>query len=1067
MEKIIDLVIQIIPIIWLKESIHRLIERIKSEPDWEKFQSFSDDYSDELKEKFFDDMNRIKNTKTHIIQIIGPDVPEKLYFVCNSFMQRFSKEKYKPFLLSADKITGSDNIIDFMQKEILQRKVKRKKFFNILKKKKYFIVLDHAEKITRQSGTFLSLKNVIISSKSRSRLVLLYNEKSYSDHNDSNIECIVLEKLDPELDFSSLSPVEQSILCWLTLKPSLSTEDISAKESIHKDDIENAIHSLKSKFLVNDLYNNIVIHSNIKNCVCCHMIDNFVNGVIEKDIAKIDSYLIFDIYADNTEIYDQQERFLNSIKSKLQKYFNIDDNDRMNDYFRNLLLKIKNESIKQKYAVANIVNLLFYIGGNINNMNLTGLNFGPVDFSRESIINVDLRGAKLMQAKFKESLDMVTSCKFLPEKPYFVTGDVTGNIIFWDTKTYQKINSIKAHKSTIWEICFSENGNYMATCSNDSSLKVWNLSQIDDFDVAPERVYVMKERTNSWLSCADWHNNIIATAGESGIIYFCDPLEKRILQTYKTEGTHHRLRFSPTGKTLLVGNSNGIIQELCYNNETQEFEQCTCFNAHRGQISVINFINDSEVLSGGEDGNLIIWKKQGDEWILQCSVEAHKGIITGAVTSITQNNGILIITCGHDGKINKWNYEKNNIIKSEEYYEESHDGKIHSMDIGHQKLLTCSADTSVRIWNIFRGCLATLRGFSPWVNSLALYSKEKFLAAGYAEPAIRIWNIDKEELDNRLYKIDSEIISISVSADERLLAAGESNGTIIFYDLNKKHMINRKTIAHGAIRSIAFLPGDYRIISASNDEIVAIHDIEYNNSNQIVFTGSQKLSDQFTAWLGDLGVNNNGLIAYSMRNGQIQVCEINDNNVCNKFLLCGPKASLQSIELSDNGKWLAAAGDDGYLYLWNLSQENIMQKVKICESHIGSLSFSANSKYIAAVGGDGTLKIISIDNLSVIQEVLISKESLHCVKFNKDMTKIFTGGIEGFICICNIEKNGDDIIKITNEKNLYVDAQYSKTKIFETDLPRVRLDSLSSLGVEIEEKPASRITKSVKDESTE
>lgn len=1053
MAKIIELVIPIIPISWLKESIPRLIKRIWPEPDWEKFQNYSDNYSDELKEKFFDDMNRIKNSNAPIIQIIVPDVTEKLYFVCSFFMERFSKEKYKPFLPSEDRFNGCYNIIDCLQEGILHQRVKRNKFFNILKKKKYFIVLDHAEKINNNLVPFLRQKNEMISSKFRSRLVLLYNERSHSDHSDSNIECIVLEKMDPKLDFSSLSPVEQSILCWLTLKPSLSTEDISVIESVRKDDIEKAILSLKNKFLVNDLYNNIVIRDSIKQSVRYHMIDNFVNGVLEKKFSKIDSYSIFDIYADDAEIHDQQENFLNPIKKSMQqKHFNINDNDRMIDDLRTLLLKIKNESIKQKYAVANIVNLLFYIGGNINNMDLSGLNFGPVDFSRTSIINADLRGAKLMQAKFQESLDMVTSCKFLPEKPYFVTGDVSGNIIFWDTKTYQKINSIKAHKSTIWEICFSENGNYMATCSNDSSLKVWNLSQIYDFDVAPERVYVMEEKTGSWLSCADWHNNIIATAGGSGIIYFCDPLEKRIQQAYGTEGTHHRLRFSLTGKILLAGNSKGIIQEFCYNNETREFEQRTCFKAHNGQVSAINFINESEVLSGGEDGNLIVWKKKGDEWSSQCSVQAHNGIISGAVASNTQNNGILIITCGHDGKINKWKYENHNIIKSEEYYNESQDGKIHSMDIGNQKLLTCSADTTVRIWNIFRGCLSTLRGFSPWVNSLALYGNEKFLAAGYAEPAIRIWNTDKKELDKRFYKIDSEIISISVSGDDRLLAAGERNGTIVFYDLIQKRMINRKTIARGSIRSIAFLPGNYRIISASNDESVAIYDIEYNNPNQIVFIGSQKLCDQFNSWLGGLGVNNNGLIAYSMRNGQIQVCKINGNNVCNKFLLNGPKAPLQSIELSNNGKWIAAAGDDGYLYLWNLNQENTMQKVKISESHIGSLCFSNDSKYIAAVGGDGTLKIISSDNPSVIQEVIISKESLHCVKFNGDMTKIFVAGMEGSIYICDIEKNSDDTIKITNNKNLYIDRLYSKTKIFKSDLPRVRLDSLSRLGVEIEEK---------------
>ncbi|NJO17842.1 MAG: hypothetical protein HC877_19555 [Thioploca sp.] len=71
-----------------------------------------------------------------------------------------------------------------------------------------------------------------------------------------------------------------------------------------------------------------------------------------------------------------------------------------------------------------------------------------------------------------------------------------------------------------------------------------------------------------------------------------------------------------------------------------------------------------------------------------------------------------------------------------------------------------------------------------------------------------------------------------------------------------------------------------------------------------------------------------------------------------------PQVQLNSIALSPNNQWLALAGSDGIVRIWNLSGEK--REIKHLEKNvdkINTIAFSPNNQQIAFGGWDKTIHI--------------------------------------------------------------------------------------------------------------
>ena len=43
----------------------------------------------------------------------------------------------------------------------------------------------------------------------------------------------------------------------------------------------------------------------------------------------------------------------------------------------------------------------------------------------------------------------------------------------WDSKTLEEMQFLKEHTASVMKVCFSKNGKFLATCSEDKTIKIW------------------------------------------------------------------------------------------------------------------------------------------------------------------------------------------------------------------------------------------------------------------------------------------------------------------------------------------------------------------------------------------------------------------------------------------------------------------------------------------------------------------------------------------------------------------------------------------------------------------
>lgn len=94
------------------------------------------------------------------------------------------------------------------------------------------------------------------------------------------------------------------------------------------------------------------------------------------------------------------------------------------------------------------------------------------------VLIVDLQG-KILEKKSlvnERSILYSGSIKVLADKVYVNAGTVMGGILIWDLFTESKIHNLTGHEGSIFYVTVSNNGQLIASCSDDRSIRLWDMN---------------------------------------------------------------------------------------------------------------------------------------------------------------------------------------------------------------------------------------------------------------------------------------------------------------------------------------------------------------------------------------------------------------------------------------------------------------------------------------------------------------------------------------------------------------------------------------------------------------
>jgi WD40 repeat protein len=221
-----------------------------------------------------------------------------------------------------------------------------------------------------------------------------------------------------------------------------------------------------------------------------------------------------------------------------------------------------------------------------------------------------------------------------------VIGDFNGQIKIYNQNSF--VNSFQAHSNYITRIKQSPfNTNYVATCSNDRTVKIWNVSSsfnwtlITAYSQHSSDVYALE-----WLD-----NDTLASAGLWGqTIKLWSPTTGQTKRTIKTNHFVESFTMLNTNIHLAAGLGNGDIN--IYN--INDGNLVSSLKGHTSVVYDLVQLSDDLLASSSDDKTVRIWNLTTNT--CKFNLTGH----TFQVVGLKQISQSILASGSWDGTIKLW-----------------------------------------------------------------------------------------------------------------------------------------------------------------------------------------------------------------------------------------------------------------------------------------------------------------------------------------------------------------------------------------------------------------------------
>jgi WD40 repeat protein len=287
-----------------------------------------------------------------------------------------------------------------------------------------------------------------------------------------------------------------------------------------------------------------------------------------------------------------------------------------------------------------------------------------------------------------------------------VTGDLNGQIQIYNQNSL--VNSFQAHSSPIYRIKQSPfNTNYVATCSDDTTVKIWNVSS--SFNWTLITTY---SNHSSRVEALEWlDQDTLASAGHNDrTIKLWSPTTGQTKRTIQTNQWVLSLKLLNTNIHLAAG--LGYPYDIKIYN-INDGKRVSYLKGHTSAVYDLVQISADLLASSSRDKTVRIWNLTTNT--CKFTLTGH----TSGVRGLKQITPSILASGSHDKTIKLWDTTSGQLIRTLT----GHTGCIYySVDLfNSQTLVSGSFDETIKLWNWSTGeCLNTIQTPGSHIRSLAV-----------------------------------------------------------------------------------------------------------------------------------------------------------------------------------------------------------------------------------------------------------------------------------------------------------------------------------------------------------
>ena len=441
-------------------------------------------------------------------------------------------------------------------------------------------------------------------------------------------------------------------------------------------------------------------------------------------------------------------------------------------------------------------------------------------------------------------------------------------------------------------------------------------------------------------------------------------------------GGVHALAFSPDGKLLAVGDSNGQI----HLRRVKDGQFILTLSRHQWWTASVAFSPDSKRLVSSSLGTTVkLWSTSTGE------CKDLKGHEDWVWTVAFSPNGQVIASASNDQTIRLWDGTTGECLR----VLRGHESWVLAVAFSPncQVIASGGDDNTIRLWDANTGeCLKVLRGHEDSIWSVAFHRDGSMLVSAGLDKTVKLWNTSTGECLNTLQGHTKEIKVIACSPDGNTIASGCFEPTVRLWDANTGECLNTLQGHATGIRSLAFSPDSQTLASGDNDQVVRLWDTRTGDCLNII--------RGYTNWVWSVAYSSDSrTIASGNVDHKVRLWDVNTEQLLNT--LEGHTAWVWSVAFSPDGRTVASSGDDETIRLWDVSTGQCLNTWHYPTSEyqggVWTIAFSPDGRFLASGGQDRTVKLWDISTRECYKILEGHKGWIWSVTFSPDGRILVSG----------------------------------------------------------------------------
>ena len=291
-----------------------------------------------------------------------------------------------------------------------------------------------------------------------------------------------------------------------------------------------------------------------------------------------------------------------------------------------------------------------------------------------------------------------------------------------------------------------------------------------------------------------------------------------------------------------------------------------------------------------------------------------------------------------------------------------------------------------------RDNLATLRGHSKVVVSIAVSPDGRTILSGSQDGTVRLWDLASHKLISILTNFQDSVHSVAFSPDGKVFAVGGLGirTGVTLWDAKRLRLV---ASLEGLTASVAFAPngnllayGTSRDFYPKNGEDVIVWDYKANREVARILHGGARVAFSPDAKLLAVGGQNDAVILWDVVSQQ-SVGRL-------------PKpATVNSMAFTPDGTNLVVGYWEGELLVWDLAGQRVRTKLTGHTGRIWDLAFSPDGKLLATASSDQTVRLWDVETWQTKDILRGHGNEVWGVKFTPDGQTLVTGSKDETIMV--------------------------------------------------------------------